>query len=66
VFRDGAGVGEEATDPDRIDRLVDRVRERHATELDEYLALVEEIAAESSLSLPALAVAVRELEGVRA
>ena len=51
---------------DQIDQMVDRVREQHAQELGDYLALVDEIAAESALNLPALSVAVRELEQVRA
>ena len=52
-------------DPEKVDLMVQRVHERHATELAGYLSLVDEIATENALNLPALSVAVRELEHVR-
>ena len=53
-------------DAAQVDSMVERVRERHAEELTAYLTLVDEIAAENALNLPALSVAVRELEDIRA
>ena len=47
-----------------IDEKIGRVREHHAVELADYVALVDEIAAESTITLPALAVAVRELNAI--
>ena len=52
-------------DADRTEKTLQRVTDRHAEELAGYLALVDEIATENALNLPALSVAVRELEQVR-
>ena len=60
VGGNGSGVESGA----RIEELVHRVRERHATELNSYFELIEEISAEGTLTLQALAVAVRELDAI--
>ncbi|HUF13271.1 MAG TPA: NAD-glutamate dehydrogenase domain-containing protein [Longimicrobiales bacterium] len=62
VLREGREIG--AAEQTRVERAIERVRERHAVELQDYLHLIEEIAAEGGVTLSALAVAVRELEHV--
>ncbi|HUH11749.1 MAG TPA: hypothetical protein VMK65_01510, partial [Longimicrobiales bacterium] len=51
---------------EEVEGLLGRVREQRAGELESYRALLEEIRGEGEPTLPALSLAIRELQGLGA